>query len=292
MSSIARSESMSASESMPVDANSTCVRMLSVCVENPSPCACSRTVSMADAERENTVKTERDAIWRPKSVEYMCTLSEEEEAVLNKFKTNSITQRAIQSVARPQSVARQQSVARPQSAQQRPRIMAPPIQYDLRTANAQTVYNHINELTKHDVDASNYLESIKPLMFAQTNPLVFGYIPAPPLSNITQKVIGTHGYFFKMTTTLCGIYYIWHDNTDNTFLFWGPNTFKVVKALNSIRWRIIKHMQAEQEQQAEQQDKLVMPIQMLILQPCLAQPNDSRDQVRKHARPTKVALSK
>ena len=223
MSSITRSESMSASESMPVDANSTCVRMSSICVDNPQLCVCSRT---ADAENNNQC---------PKSMEYMASLCEEEEVVLNNFKNR------IQSEARPRSARKQ-------------RIMAPPVQYDLRIADAHTVYNHINELTKHNVDSSNYLEQIKPLMFAQTKPLVFGYIPAPPNASITQQVIGLNGYFFKMTTTLCGIYYIWHDATDNTFLFWGPSTFKVVKAMNSIRWRIVKHMEAGQ-QQAEQQEQ-------------------------------------
>jgi len=234
MSSITRSESMSASESMPVDANSTCVRMSSICVDNPQLCVCSRT---ADAENNNQC---------PKSMEYMASLCEEEEVVLNNFKNR------IQSEARPRSARKQ-------------RIMAPPVQYDLRIADAHTVYNHINELTKHNVDSSNYLEQIKPLMFAQTKPLVFGYIPAPPNASITQQVIGLNGYFFKMTTTLCGIYYIWHDATDNTFLFWGPSTFKVVKAMNSIRWRIVKHMEAGQQQeqdqaeqdQAEQQDLYV-----------------------------------
>jgi hypothetical protein len=137
--------------------------------------------------------------------------------------------------------------------------MAPPIQYDLRIADAQTVYNHINELTKHNVDSSNYLEQIKPQMFAQTKPLVFGYIPAPPNSSITQQVIGLNGYFFKMTTTVCGIYYIWHDTTENLFLFWGPSTFKVVKAMNSIRWRIVKHMELyriEQPQVEREQPQL------------------------------------
>jgi hypothetical protein len=210
---------------------------------------------MAEAEREKMEESEREMIWRPKCVEYMSTLSADESIALNKFK---LTIGANAAPVEVETLAGAATTARAA----KPRIMVPPMHYDLRMASAQTVYDHINELTKHSVDASNYLESIKPMMFAQTQPLVFGYIPAPPNASITQQVIGLNGYYLKMTTTLCGIYYIWHDTANNAFLFWGSSTFKVVKALNAIRWRIFKQMEmytrpAEQQQaeqhQAEQQ---------------------------------------
>lgn len=121
------------------------------------------------------------------------------------------------------------------------KIMAPPMHYDLRTADATFVYNHIKSLTKNDVVATEFLEQIKHAMFTQTKPIVFGYIPAPPIEQIVKQVIGTKGYFFKMTTVTSGVYFIWHDTAANTFLFWGASTFKVVKAMNSIRWRIFKY---------------------------------------------------
>jgi hypothetical protein len=123
------------------------------------------------------------------------------------------------------------------------KIMAPPMQYDLHKADAAFVYSHIKVLTENDVIATEYLEQIKPAMFANQRPIVFGYIPAPPVEHIIKQVIGAKGYFFKMTTVVCGVYFIWHDTTANTFLFWGPSTFKVVKAMNSIRWRIFKYCQ-------------------------------------------------
>ena len=123
------------------------------------------------------------------------------------------------------------------------KIMAPPMQYDLRKADAAFVYSHIKVLTENDAVAAEYLEQIKPAMFANQRPLVFGYIPAPPIEHIVKQVIGAKGYFFKMTTVVCGVYFIWHDTTTNIFLFWGPSTFKVVKAMNSIRWRIFKYCQ-------------------------------------------------
>ena len=131
------------------------------------------------------------------------------------------------------------------------KIMAPPMHYDLHKADAAFVYSHIKELTKNDTVASEYLEQIKPLMFAQQKPLVFGYIPAPPVEQIVKQVIGSKGYFFKMTTVVSGVYFIWHDTEANMFLFWGPSTFKIVKAMNSIRWRIFKYCQDYSAQQID-----------------------------------------
>jgi hypothetical protein len=123
------------------------------------------------------------------------------------------------------------------------KVLAPPMQYDLRFVEAHMVYNHIAELTKNDLGATNYLAQIKPeleeLQYKQKS-VVFGYIPAPPHEDVTRQVIGLKGYFFKMTTSCCGVYFIWHDTVNNNFLFWGPSKFKVVKAMNSIRWRIFK----------------------------------------------------
>ena len=134
-------------------------------------------------------------------------------------------------------------VVQPVNVAGKQKIMAPPMQYDLRKADAAFVYSHIKVLTENDAVAAEYLEQIKPAMFSSQKPLVFGYIPAPPIEHIVKQVIGAKGYFFKMTTVVCGVYFIWHDTTTNTFLFWGPSTFKVVKAMNSIRWRIFKYCQ-------------------------------------------------
>jgi hypothetical protein len=81
------------------------------------------------------------------------------------------------------------------------------------------------------------------LDIVKTNPSktwIFGYMPAPPHSEITRRVIGKDGYYFNMTTTLSDIDFIWHNRATNKFLFWGTTNFKVVKAMNAIRWRIHK----------------------------------------------------
>ena len=132
------------------------------------------------------------------------------------------------------------SKAEPASKSNKKKIVAPPMHYILRNAPADVVYNHLRELTKHSPVATDYVRVIAPALYAQRQPIVFGYIPAPPLVEITKQVIGEEGYFFKMTTAICGVYFIWHDRDTNVFLFWGSNTFKVVKAMNSIRWRIFK----------------------------------------------------
>ncbi len=131
------------------------------------------------------------------------------------------------------------------------KVMAPPMQYDLRKADAATVYYHIKTLIKDDPLATSWIEQQKPAMFTQQAPLVFGYIPAPPSSSITQKVIGYKGHYFKMTTACCGVYFIWHDWETNMFLFWGSSTFKVVKAMNSIRWRIVKYCEEANDDETD-----------------------------------------
>jgi len=134
------------------------------------------------------------------------------------------------------------------------KVLVPPIHYDLREADAAYVYSHLKALTKNDVVAAAYVDQIEPALYATYKPVVFGYIPAPPNSDITRKVIGQKGYFFKMTTTLCEVHFIWHDTESNTFLFWGPSIFKVVKAMNSIRWRIVKYCDEVMQTIAEEDD--------------------------------------
>ena len=121
-------------------------------------------------------------------------------------------------------------------------VMVPPVQYHLIKAPVDRVCVHIDHLTKFDLASPAYLVRLKETMREchQVKPIVFGYIPAPPNETIVKQVIGANGYFFKMTTTLCEAYFIWHDIESHMFLFWAASTFKIVKAMNSIRWRIVK----------------------------------------------------
>ncbi len=175
-----------------------------------------RSISMCPTEADNMSENFFDGSLRSQSV--ACVMSE-------------ATSEAVPSEAASEAEPKKYS---------KKKIIAPPMKYDLKNASADCVYQHITELTKHNTVATEYVRFIAPKLYAQRNPIVFGYIPAPPLQDITKQVIGEEGYFFKMTTVVCDVYFIWHDRASNMFLFWGSSTFKVVKAMNSIRWRIFK----------------------------------------------------
>ena len=122
----------------------------------------------------------------------------------------------------------------------------PQMKYDLSRINSEQILRHLDALansgsfsTEQAIEQYNIFRT--KIENAPTgSQWTIGHIPAPPNSEVTRRVIGTDGYFFKMTTNLNQIEFIWHDRISNTFLFWGTSNFKVVKALNSIRWRIQK----------------------------------------------------
>ena len=125
-------------------------------------------------------------------------------------------------------------------------IMVPPMRYYLQRFS----YSQLNKQW-HELMASGAFptrESINESLVFMNNAHLnsmygtwsFGFIPAPPHNEITKRVIGKNGYYFKMTTTVSDVEFIWHDRVTNTFLFWGTTNFKVVKAMNAIRWRIHK----------------------------------------------------
>lgn len=144
-------------------------------------------------------------------------------------------------------------------------FVVPPTNYPLYHLNINEVFAQINTLvstgsinTPQGKETSNaFLKHMntRPPQFRWT----FGYIPAPPHEIVTKRVIGIDGYFFKMTTTLCGIDFIWHDRLANMFLFWGTSNYRVVRAMNSIRWRIQKCY--EMSQSPSQQSQQSQPTQ-------------------------------
>ena len=115
----------------------------------------------------------------------------------------------------------------------------PPQWFDLLFGESKPVLDHICHLTQRftvlDPDFAYWLiDRIGRRRFT-----TFGYLPAPPSVDIVKQVIGTDGYFFKLTTSNTGVDFIWHDRTKNNFLFWGekPN---VIQAMKIIRSRIVK----------------------------------------------------
>ena len=159
----------------------------------------------------------------------------------------------------PQDIERTPSVQQQPQQQQPPpapkkSIIVPPIKYDLRTVGSGDVLRHIDHLLRLNGPAStrDYFRQFREVLESRTGPrsYVYGYLYAPNDVDVTREVIGKDGYYFKMTTTLNGINFIWHDHNDGVFHFWGPTTFKVVKALNAIRWRIHKVYQVKIDEES------------------------------------------
>ena len=123
----------------------------------------------------------------------------------------------------------------------------PPMKYDLIPINSYTAFSQINDLTTTYPISSEFMENLDRVFYARYNNqqnTIFGYLLAPENALITQQVIGTDGYFFKLTTTRCGVDFIWNNQYTGKFLFYGPSKFKVVRAMNAINWRINKYTKA------------------------------------------------
>ena len=120
-----------------------------------------------------------------------------------------------------------------------------PIKYELLQVDSFAALNHIRHLTSNNSTsiAPEFIDNLCNTMIYRAHnglPSTFGYWPAP-MKEITQKVIGSNGYYFKLTTNTSGADFIWHDREHGMFLFWASNNFRIVKAMNSIRWRINKY---------------------------------------------------
>ena len=128
----------------------------------------------------------------------------------------------------------------------------PPTWFDLSEIDPNQALIDIRHFTHnfegmHDVDFRERFDNSINRHFGRVNkPVIIGYIPAPPKTNannidVVKKIIGQNGYWLKKTTENCGVHFIWYDSTLNNFLFWAPNRFTISKAMNAIRWRLIKY---------------------------------------------------
>ena len=114
----------------------------------------------------------------------------------------------------------------------------PPKWFDLSYGESKPILDHICHLTQRftvlDSEFTYWLiDRIGRRQFT-----TFGYMPAPPSVDVTKQVIGTDGYFFKLTTSNTGVDFIWHDRVKNNFLFWGEKQ-SVIQAMKIIRSRIV-----------------------------------------------------
>jgi hypothetical protein len=125
-----------------------------------------------------------------------------------------------------------------------PPFVMPPLSNYLHQVNSGLALQHIRNLTLNmSINTSDFMIDLCQQLIdreSQCYPTVFACIKAPDAKEITQQVIGTDGYYFKLTTIKTGIDFIWHDRDQNMFLFWGPNNFRTQKALIAITNRIRK----------------------------------------------------
>jgi hypothetical protein len=117
--------------------------------------------------------------------------------------------------------------------------------YNLSQGNSSLTLAYIGHLTKgFSVLEQPFSFALQENIRARSTDTVFGYLPSPSPSEqnprVLRNIIGSNGYFLKLTTTLHGLDFIWHDSFNKVFLFWGPTKRAVSKAMNAIQYRINK----------------------------------------------------
>lgn len=120
-------------------------------------------------------------------------------------------------------------------------INLPYMNNELIPVHSFVALNHIKELTSSVTIAPEFMIGLYNTLLTRHNtfcPTIFTHIPAPTNSDITRQVIGSNGYYLKLTTNNTGIDFIWHDRENNLFLFWGQNNYGVIRALNIVQRRI------------------------------------------------------
>lgn len=60
-------------------------------------------------------------------------------------------------------------------------------------------------------------------------------------SDCLKKVIGKNGCYFKLTTEIHDLDFIWHDRENKKIIFYGPKSTNVINAYNLINSRIDKN---------------------------------------------------
>jgi len=137
-----------------------------------------------------------------------------------------------------ESVVTQESAAMPQ-VQNKPKVIVPPLHYRLAKLTQHEALSQIASITQGFCDLPPDLADWIHWDITSRQFTSFGYIPAPPNVDMVKQIIGIDGYYLKLTTTNCGVDFIWHDRTTNEFHFWGEYQ-RCIKAMNQIRYRICK----------------------------------------------------
>jgi hypothetical protein len=155
-----------------------------------------------------------------------------------------------QTIIQQESVVMQEESAAMPQVQNKPKVIVPPMHYRLAKLTQHEALSQIGSLTRglYDLppDLANWIHwDITSRQFTS-----FGYIPAPPNVDMVKQIIGIDGYYLKLTTTNCGVDFIWHDRTTNEFHFWGEYQ-RCIKAMNQIRYRICKIVESYKNKPVE-----------------------------------------
>lgn len=130
------------------------------------------------------------------------------------------------------------------------KVVVPPMWFNLLPISNHHMLSHISFHTNHFHDLPRDLAEWI-VNDASTRPFsYYGTIPAPPSVEIVKKIIGLDGHYLKLTTTNCGVNFIWHDRSRNEFQFWG-DYHRCVRAMKEIRYRICKYVEANKHLLAE-----------------------------------------
>jgi hypothetical protein len=110
--------------------------------------------------------------------------------------------------------------------------------WKLTTMSGGEAYQQIKELTDMKIKDPNFSMEDMGSRLLRNDTISRGFMYAPTDENITRRVIGENGYFFKITTEYTGINFMWHDRSKNIFYFWGHQQ-NVVNAMNKIYERCV-----------------------------------------------------
>ena len=119
------------------------------------------------------------------------------------------------------------------------KVFVPPMRYQLTNLTQFEAFSQIGSLTNHFHDLPQQLTQWIFSDIGTRQFTSFGYIPAPPNVDMVKQIIGIDGYYLKLTTSNCGVDFIWHNRTTNEFHFWGEY-HRCIDAMNQIRYRICK----------------------------------------------------
>ena len=113
-----------------------------------------------------------------------------------------------------------------------------------RWFNINQIYNYemVMQIAKLTNNFTDVPREVRDKILLNERPFSsYGTIPAPPVNALVKQIIGSDGYYLKITTQNSGVDFIWHDRERNEFQFWGEYTC-CVNAMNVIRSRICKYV--------------------------------------------------